>query len=32
MLRVRSRTLNQRNEAVQIAETKVLAFRRPSPA
>lgn len=31
-LRVRSRTLNQRNEPVQIAETKVVAFRRPAQA
>ncbi|MGA2778931.1 MAG: MaoC family dehydratase [Steroidobacteraceae bacterium] len=31
-LRVRSRTLNQRDEPVQIAETKVLVFRRPTQA
>ena len=31
-VRIRSRTLNQRGEAVQIAETKVVAFRRPAPA
>ncbi len=31
VLRIRSRTLNQRGEPVQIAETKVVAFRRPSP-
>jgi acyl dehydratase len=31
VLRIRSRTLNQRGEAVQIAETKVVAFRRPAP-
>jgi len=30
-VKIRSRTLNQRGEAVQIAETKVLAMRRPSP-
>ncbi len=30
-MRVRSRTLNQRGEPVQIAETKVVAFRRPAP-
>ncbi|HMD72315.1 MAG TPA: MaoC family dehydratase [Steroidobacteraceae bacterium] len=29
-VRVRSRTLNQRGEPVQIAETKVVAFRRPA--
>ena len=31
-MRVRSRTLNQRGETVQIAETKVVVFRRPAPA
>jgi acyl dehydratase len=31
-VKVRSRTLNQYGEAVQIAETKVLAMRRPPPA
>ena len=30
-VKVRSRTLNQHGEAVQIAETKVLAMRRPPP-
>jgi acyl dehydratase len=32
MLRVLSRTLNQAGDAVQIAETRVLVFRRPAPA